>query len=427
MEERDLVRVAIVCGGSRGDFEPYLALAEELRERGHEPTLVAYRPYEQRVRRAGIRFSGISGDPGQIVGELVKAGHSPLAFAGSFRRVIEPTAELNAQEIFEGCLGSDCVVYASVAFLGYIAAAQLGVPAFAANMQPAFDPTGEFPSSIAPLEPPILARLGRKASYWVARQLFWQTFRPLVGRVWRKRGLAGNLPRLRGPFELMSEQGVPSLCAWSPAVLPQPRDWNRRIVVTGYWWRSEDNSWEAPRHLKEFLGGGPPPVAVSFSSVVPPGSAEALFGRVLDAVGAAGKRAVVVAGWSGLHARGGSSEAVVVEEAPFEWLLPRVSAVVIHGGAGTVAASLRAGKPAVVVPFSADQRFWGTRLAGLGAGVNGPSARDLRTEEVAAALRSTDDGGMRSSAARLAAEIRREDGRARAAEVIERYLERGCA
>ena len=91
-----------------------------------------------------------------------------------------------------------------------------------------------------------------------------------------------------------------------------------------------------------------------------------------------------------------------VEEVPHDWLFPRVTAVVHHGGAGTTAASLRAGVPTVVVLFFADQSFWGARVAGLGVGSSSIPRRKLSAELLAGAIRqATTDVGTRKRARQL--------------------------
>lgn len=101
----------------------------------------------------------------------------------------------------------------------------------------------------------------------------------------------------------------------------------------------------------------------------------------------------------------------VIESALFDWLFPRVAAVVHHGGAGTTGAGLAAGKPTIVVPFFADQHFWAGRVAALGAGPQPIPRRQLSGERLAAALtEATSNPAIRARAAALGERIRAEDG-----------------
>lgn len=110
-----------------------------------------------------------------------------------------------------------------------------------------------------------------------------------------------------------------------------------------------------------------------------------------------------------------------IESAPHAWLFPQMAAVVHHGGAGTTAAGLRAGVPSVIVPFFADQPFWGRRVANLGAGPAPIPRKQLTAERLAAAIcRATSDLAMQRRAAEVGECLGQEDGVKAAVEVIER-------
>jgi sterol 3beta-glucosyltransferase len=134
-------------------------------------------------------------------------------------------------------------------------------------------------------------------------------------------------------------------------------------------------------------------------------------------------RAVLLAGWGGLGHAGvpraadvsGAGDVFCADAVPHDWLFPRVTAVVHHGGAGTTGAALGAGVPAIVVPFTMDQPFWALRVATLGAGPAPIPRAHLTRDRLAAALRRTvDDAAMQARSAALGALIRAEDGVAQA-------------
>jgi len=110
----------------------------------------------------------------------------------------------------------------------------------------------------------------------------------------------------------------------------------------------------------------------------------------------------------------------MVDAVPHAWLFPRVAAVVHHGGAGTTAAGLRAGIPTIVIPFFADQPFWGHRVAALGVGTAPIPRKDLTAERLAKAIQQVvNDPGMRQRAADLGAKIQAEDGVAHAVAIVQ--------
>lgn len=414
------MRVALVTGGSRGDAQPYFALGAELRRRGHEVVVVTYDPYRTSVEDTGLEFVRLSGDARQIVEDLTEAGDNVVRYARRFRQVMEPLLEKNFEEILEGCRGADAVVYASVAVLGFFAARELGVPAYMAEMQPVFEPTTRFPSAVVPEGPRALRAPYNWLSYAVVRQVYWRTFRPMLAKLEGGGVDLGRIPPLRGPWPYLKRAGAPVLCAWSPRVLPRPAGWDERFCVTGYWFLDRPAAWIPPKGLEGFLRGGTPTVAVGFSSVRADAKVRADLGMILRAAEANGVKVVFVGGWSGFSDPDLPPGTFVVEEAPHDWLLPRVSAVIHHGGAGTTAAALRAGAPSVVLPFSADQAFWGRALAQSGTGTLCSEHPKRSAGELERAVSAAVGDRLRAGAEAIGSEVRCERGAASAAEVIER-------
>ncbi|MDQ3901833.1 MAG: hypothetical protein M3319_15790 [Actinomycetota bacterium] len=123
----------------------------------------------------------------------------------------------------------------------------------------------------------------------------------------------------------------------------------------------------------------------------------------------AGVRAIVQAGWAEVSVAG--DHVLQIGDVPHEWLFPRMAAVVHHAGAGTTAAALRAGLPAVTVPVIADQPFWANRVHRLGAGPTPVPFAELTAERLAAAIRAAlDQPRHRQRATGLARLINGEDG-----------------
>jgi UDP:flavonoid glycosyltransferase YjiC (YdhE family) len=261
-----------------------------------------------------------------------------------------------------------------------------------------------------------------RLTHVAANQAFWQLCRrPVNG--WRGRLGLPDHPFL-GPYRRMREERRPLLYGFSPAVVPRPADWDPWVHVTGYWFLPEPAGWQPPDELEEFLGDGPPPVCIGFGSMRPR-DPEALSDAVVGALRRTGRRAVVQAGWAGLGAAD-EPGILVAGEIPHSWLFPRAAAVVHHGGAGTTAAALRAGRPSVVAPFFADQFFWGRRVARLGVGPPPIPQRHLTAEKLATALRGAlEDAGMRDRAAALGRRVDREEGVERAAGVLDAHLGAG--
>jgi UDP:flavonoid glycosyltransferase YjiC (YdhE family) len=214
---------------------------------------------------------------------------------------------------------------------------------------------------------------------------------------------------------------TPSLLLVSPLVVPPPADWQPYHRVTGYVF-DDDNRWEAPQDLLDFLANGTRPVYIGFGSMRERKPAETTH-LFLDAVKRAGKRAVLLSGWAGIGTSNLPEDVFLLKYAPHSWLFPRMAAVVHHGGAGTTAAVLRAGVPSVVVPMLSDQPFWGRRVHALGAGTRPIPRSKLTADNLAAAVNeATTSRDMREKAAELGAKIAVEDGVSQAVSAIREFI-----
>jgi len=252
----------------------------------------------------------------------------------------------------------------------------------------------------------------------------WQMMRPIINEA--RRDVLNLQPyRVIGPWPEMLRTRMPVVYGYSEQVLPKPRDWPDFIHVTGYWFLHE-HGWTPPRDLLDFLADGSPPVYIGFGSMVDR-DPERITEIALNALRYSGQRAIFLRGWGDLQQADLPPNVFMIDNAPHEWLFPRMAAVVHHGGAGTTAAAIRAGVPSIVVPFFGDQPFWGDRVALLGVGTAPLARKTLTGAQLAGAIdRAISDNNIRANAAALGERIRVEDGVARAVEIIEAYArERG--
>ena len=144
---------------------------------------------------------------------------------------------------------------------------------------------------------------------------------------------------------------------------------------------------------------------------------------VLHALARVKQRGILQTGWGGLSNADLPDDVFAVDSIPHDWLFPQMAAVVHHGGSGTTAAGLRAGMPTVIIPFFADQPFWGARVFELGAGPAPIPKKRLTLERLADAIRAaTSDEVIRGRASALGERIRAEDGVRQAVEVLQHYL-----
>lgn len=412
------MKVAIHTLGTRGDVQPYLALAMGLRAAGHEVLLAAPAQFESFVRGRGVPFAPL---PGAML-ELLDDPEVRAVLGGSrslgallrmkrrVQRLVAPMmrALLDAEWDVASAFRPQVLVHHPKALAAPHIATHLGAAAILASPLPGFTPTAAFPSALVPwrsLGPfnGLTHTMTARASDWVYGKLL---------RRWRSEVLGEDGARLRRPR-------AGTLYAYSPIVIPVPPEWGQDVCVSGYWFLDEPAGWQASPQLAQFLDQGPPPVYIGFGSM-PIAEPQAFTRMVVQAVQRAGCRAVLAAGWGGLGAGELPPQVHLLDAAPHDRLFPLMAAVVHHGGAGSTAAGLRAGRPTVICPFLGDQAFWGHRVAALGAGPAPMAARSLSADALGAALaRALHEPGWRENAQRIAASIAREDGVAKAVEFIE--------
>ncbi|MFF5288236.1 glycosyltransferase [Paractinoplanes globisporus] len=400
------MRVLIVTSGSVGDVAPYAGLGARLRDAGHAVTLATHEPFRAAVERAGLEFAPLPGDLRATLAHAL-GGMGPRALGRQFR-LARPLIASLGQGIAAAAAAvrPDAMLLSTmVAPLGYQVAEAYGIRRAGVFLQPV-QPTREFGSVL--LGGRSLGPVGNRVAGRVASRGIQPLYAGPIRELRRELGLpAVPLAELRQRQELRE----PTFHGFSPAIVPRPEDWPPQLEVTGYWWPAEDKDWRPPPALEAFLAAGTPPVFVGFGSMAP-GQGRRLGEIVGAAVRRAGVRAVVQAGWSELAA-GDGDDVLGIGAAPHSWLFPRVAAVVHHAGAGTTAAGLRAGVPAVAVPVLADQPFWARRLHDLGAAPRPIPMPALTAEALAAALcRVTGNPHYAARAQALQARVNAEDGAA---------------
>ncbi len=413
------MRICILTVGSRGDVQPYVALARGLERAGHRTAVCAAPAFRSFVESHGVEFASFdTGDPQVLLrspeGQAIfRSTRNPFALLQGLCRLLEPVLEKGYTEACQITEGADALLAAPGALpIAQALHESRSVPFASAFLQPNH-PTREFGCWLFPEIPawfPLRGRL-RRASYHVTWQVLYRIVRGANDAA--RRNVLG-LRSGANPFAVMLRDRWAALYGISSSVLKRPSDWGPEIALTGYWFLDRPSEWAPPRELADFLASGPKPICVGFGSMpsADPERTTELFARALTRTR---QRGILLTGWGGLARTELPDHVIAVESAPHDWLFPRVAAVVHHGGAGTTAAALRAGVPSLVLPFIADQRFWGERIHALGAGPAPLSRRQLSPESLEVALRAlVEIGEYRANAARIADALAREDGPARA-------------
>lgn len=419
--------ITILCSGSRGDVQPYIALAMELEKLGLAARIATGRNFEGFVRGYGTGFHAINADiesagvDPRTIAEARKAD-TVLKMFFSFRRLREYGMHM-VEQMHDACLGSDAIVYHPGLAVGRFAADRLGIPSILASPFP-LHRTAERPSVLlyGRAKPnPVVNRM----SHRMLQGMLWMASGTSLRSFWKRR--YGSLPESFGmPFERHGDPRHPAIVSCSDHVFPRPEDWDPHVHQGGFWFVEEPGEYRPEPGLADFLARGEPPVYVGFGSMIDRDDASGLVRVVVDALVRTGTRGIL-SGMGGMEGAGDLPDSVfAVGNVPHSWLFPRMAAVCHHGGAGTSAAGFRAGVPGIIVPFALDQFAWAWRASELGVSPEPLPFRKLRADRLAGAILAAKDPGMRERAAALGRAIAPERGARDCARVIARALEARC-
>jgi len=215
--------------------------------------------------------------------------------------------------------------------------------------------------------------------------------------------------------------------AVSPALVPRPDDWPEYVQMTGFCYWDGPADWHFPETLKAFLDGRKPVVAVTAGTVAP--AERALFvpyyQTSIASILACGARALLINAPEMNVPPDQCEDLLQVSFAPFSQVFPACSAVIHHGGIGTIAQCLRAGVPSLVVPGGIDQPFNAAQVVQRRAGLSIPRKRYTlrRAEQALKALLFTPT--YQEHARKIQTQIMQEDGVATVCTAVERIL-RDC-
>ena len=426
------MKALIMTLGTRGDVQPFVALARALDAAGHEAVLCAPRRFAAFVTGNGVQFAGVDDGPLRQLDTPADAG---AAFAGGLRTRLRQIRAMPSMfdDVLADCwriatdgagAGSDVVLHNGGIMAGQHVAEALGVPAVLGLPLPLYVPTREFPWPGQSLPFGLPGPVNRAT--FAGMRLPAVTFGRVIDR-WRRDTL-GLPPRAGRHDPTVRPDGGPApiLHAYSPSVLPRPADWPAGAEVTGYWFLPPEAA--LPAEVDQFLAAGPAPVFAGFGSMsgLDP---QTCTRAVVKAAAFTGHRLVLATGWGGLDAATASAaatefgvELLVVGDVDYQRLFPRMAVIVHHGGAGTTGTAFAAGRPQVVCPFVADQPFWGRVAHARGVGPMPLPQRKLTGPALAQRIAEATEPAAVAAASDLGKRIAREPGLDRAVAQIERAV-----
>ncbi|ORX93206.1 hypothetical protein BCR34DRAFT_594746 [Clohesyomyces aquaticus] len=453
------LNVVIHVVGSRGDVQPFVALGKVLVETyKHRVRLATHPTFKDFVTENGLEFFSIGGDPAELMAFMVKnpglmpgfdtlrsgdVGQRRRGIAeilrGTWRSCIETGDGLGIDplkqsieewmEVENGCpealkkpFVADAIIANPPSFGHIHCAEKLGIPLHMMFTMP-WSPTQQFPHPLANIQSsnadPSITNF---MSYTLVDMLTWQGLGDVINK-FRKDSLGLDPISMIWAPGMLARMKIPYTYCWSPALIPKPKDWGHHISIAGFYFLSLASNYTPAPDLKAFLDAGEHPVYIGFGSIVVD-DPNAMTKLIFEAVKKTGVRALVSKGWGGLGADElGLPEGVfMLGNVPHDWLFKHVSAVVHHGGAGTTAAGIAAGRPTVVVPFFGDQPFWGAMTAKAGAGPHPIPYKELTGDKLAEAIQEALRPESLERAQELSEKIRQEQGGQNGAQYFHQML-----
>lgn len=414
--------ITILCSGSRGDFQPYIALAQELKKLGKDVRITGSKSFEGFIQSYGIDVYPIEADIETLKVDpklLEAAGSSdnPLKMLLTFNKMKEYGIYM-VNDYYSACEGSELIIYHPGCTIGYFAAQKFGIPSVLASPFP-MHKTKEY-LSVVMYGKTISNVLTKKVSYAMIQGMLWMASKDSVKSFWKKN--FGKTPDKFGcPFERHTDKKHPAIISCSNFVFKRPDDWNENIHQSGYWFVEEPYEYIPTNELTDFLNSGEKPVYIGFGSMTSLEKYEDLFEIAIQAIVKTGKRGIICG-------MGKPSDLpnniIAIDNIPHSWLFERVSAVCHHGGAGTTAAGFKSGVPSIIVPFSNDQFAWAHRAYDLGVSARPIPKKELSSTKLADAIKFALTDKIVENARNLGKKIATEQGAAQCAKIIAKCLER---
>jgi rhamnosyltransferase subunit B len=358
-------RIVVTTIGSLGDLHPKIAIALELRKRGHSVVFATHKGYQGKIEALGFKFHEMRPDGTDDPVEIARMTDSKTGSEYVVRNWLLPNLRKTYTDLMDAAKDTDFIIAGEIVYAARLVAETLGIRWASTALQPfsffsAYDPPV---LSVFPL----LAKL-RPLGVTVNRGVI--NFAKSVTKSWAepisqlRREL--KLPELVGN-PLVDDKFSPYLVlALFSSVLAKPQtDWAANTVVTGFTFYDDDrNQAELTPELQHFLDTGEPPLVFTLGSanVLNPG---VFYQESIRAATQLNRRAVLLMGGNTLP-EDLPKDIIAIDYAPYSKIFPHACEIVHQGGIGTTAQALRAGRPTLIMPYTYDQPDNAARVKRLG-------------------------------------------------------------
>ncbi|MCD2423854.1 glycosyltransferase [Niabella pedocola] len=410
----------IITFGSRGDVQPYIALAVELIQQGHSVSIVGNENFTDFVATYGIPFYPLPVDSQKIlqspeIAGILKSGNV-ITYLRALGKIIRKGQAAVLQKMVGDCKTFDVLIATPLTVAWVFSVAEcLNKPWAIVQLTVPSVPTAAFPYlGLDFFNAPVYNRF----TYRLMRWLFWKEHKKDI----QEQRVLLNLPPLEKPLpEKIDEQQVLQLHAFSRFLLERPSDWPAGADITGFLDLKAAGQSSGTEHaIRQWLEQGTPPIYIGFGSFPVP-DPSVFYGILEHLLNHTDERYIFCQGWSKPTELPQSSRIFEVKAIDHSWLFPQCKLAVVHGGIGTVGAGLRAKIPVVVVSVLGDQPIWGRFVKRKGWGTHLPFKK-LTAQKLLHAIRAADQEAISTSVQQVGHMMEQENGAAVAVSKLEAYF-----
>jgi UDP:flavonoid glycosyltransferase YjiC (YdhE family) len=399
-----------------------MAIAMELQRRGHTPVIATMEIYREKIEGAGLEFAPVRPNIPQpkeqdeeLIGKIMEPRTGPRFL---MEGVVFPAVRDSYADLLKAVEGADLLLTHSAAPAGPLVGQKTGLPwistvlapfSFISAYDPPVPPFWQWTRRLSVLGPEVMGfLLNLSKSMYKAKAV--TDFRDELG-----------LPNVGNPMFEGQHSPTRVLALFSEVFAQRQRDWPQQAAITGFCFYDGHHEAVVPTELIRFLDSGAPPIVFTLGSSAV-WVARDFFHESIEAARSIGRRAVLLIGDERNLPRSLPQGVIAVDYVPYQSLLPRACAVVHHGGVGTTSQALLAGVPTLIVPFAFDQSDNAEHAFRIG------TSRTLyRKNYQAAKIANELEELLRhpyysQRALEVSQKLKRENGPARAADLIEQVL-----
>lgn len=401
--------IVIFTLGTRGDVQPYIYLARSLKRKGLVPTIATHPCWRTLVEDAGVDFSPIGPDIDISYEAALIRGKSAHWFIGAIKtmKFVFKIIEGASDEIYKLCQSADLVI-ASHSHVGSVEAQACQKPIISVTLQAE-----------------AISQPYKPRTRWqrLTETMMGTALNPMIVGPFNKIRKKYMLEPIKTIDEIMSP--YLNLIPISAYIVPQNPYWEEKDQVVGYWYE-DDEPFEPAPELRDFLESGSKPVIVALGAMAFESKDEKnKLDILIHAFQQTGMRAILQGFDETLKNYELPKSVIKVGSVPHSWLFSRGYCVIHHGGLGTSAAAILAGKPSIVIPHVLDQFMWANKVFELNAGMKPIKANELSENALVATIGAlkTDYEQMIDKVQLLGSKMKEENGLKTAVALIQKVCE----